>query len=186
MRSKAYGILITAWLAALLPQLGCTTIAKQALHEVRGAQARVHPINRLSEGALKRYELIRFEPATTTVGPVLCPRDLLDAYDRYTRALQDELQDQADQAATSLTAHSEILFFQEKGLLGSAMCLTRVRMRNSDELVLDAMVLAESKSFREGDEDDLAKASVKAIGKFLKKYRQPEGAERPERSEATR
>lgn len=40
-------------------------------------------------------------------------------------------------------------------------------MRQNDQLVADALIRAESKAFRAGDEDDLAAASLKSLRKYL-------------------
>ena len=156
-------------LLLVLPLVGCTTAAKQAFYEVRGAEAKVLLARALDEDALLAYQAVHFEQPTSPFAPRICTPSLLRKYNDSCRDLQPELIGEYPGGEPALRISSEILFFQEKGLLGSAMCLTRVQMRDQDRLVVDSIVLAESESFREGGETAMAQASAKAIGKFLKK-----------------
>jgi hypothetical protein len=56
-------------------------------------------------------------------------------------------------------------------LLGSAQLLVRLTMRDGERVVVDALVNAESKSFRAGSGDDLAQAAIKAVGRFLVRHK---------------
>jgi len=161
-----------AW--AVLPILllvslsGCTTALKQAYYEARGAKSKIIPVTDLEQDALLKYRSVRFEPATTTVGDRICPLELRRSYDRHTTELASELREFYPGGDPGLRVASEILYFQKKGLLSGSQCLTRVQMREGEQLVVDAIVRTESKSFREGGEDALAESNVKALGKFLK------------------
>ena len=147
---------------------GCATAAKQALHEVLGARGEVLLVTEVSETALAEVQSLRFAPVATTLGHKLCPSAVIHAYDKYATRLGEELKDEYPGGSPALMIDGEILYFREKGILGSAQCLTRVKMHTDDRLVVDALVNAQSKSFREGGAKDLAKASVEALGKFLK------------------
>lgn len=178
--------LASAGLCALCLSLlsGCTTMLKQGWQELKGAQGEVHPITEIGERALMRFNKIEFEPATTTVGPKYCPPSLLRAYDDAALAAVTELSTWYTGGSPALSISTEVLYFQKKGLLSKAMCLTRINMTSEGRLMLDALVLAESGSFRAGDEEALAEACVKAIQEFLEKQKGVEEEEREEREKA--
>jgi|GEM_PF-2277336 len=154
-------------LAVSLSTTGCFTIAKQAFQEARGAQADVVAVTELRAGTLARYRAIEFLPAKTTVGPKLCPPEVLRAYDYCANQTRAELRRLFPGEEPRLTVASEVLYFQKKGLLGGALMLTRVRLSEGDQLLADVVVKAESESFRAGGEDDLAGASLSALRRFL-------------------
>lgn len=166
--------------ASTLLLTGCIagTIAKQALKEVRGAHGDVLPIGDFSDLALSKYRSIEFTPATTSAGNRLCPPGLLRTYDRSANQLAAKLKPGFPEAggAPTLTIDSDILYFQGKGALSGAFMLTRVKMREDARVAVEAMVRTESESFRAGGEDDLANASVAALGKFLKRHGPPRAA----------
>jgi len=151
----------------LLPQTGCLSVLKLGIQEVRGASADVLTVVDLPDGALALYRGLEFEPATTTAGPVICPPALLSAYDRAAAETRRELARVFPGGEPSLRVAGEILYFQKKGLLSAAQCLTRLKILGGGELLADAIVRAESKAFREGDEEALAEASLKAVRRFL-------------------
>jgi len=159
---------------------GCTTVAKQALHELRGAKADVSLVQEIGEHALADYQSVEFEAARSDVGQV-CPPKVLRAWDQAAGEQQAELAKYFPGGSPTLRIESEIWFFKEKGLLGNAECLARVRMRDDGTLKADLVVQALSKAFRAGDESALTDAAVKAIGKFLKK--QKKGEENNEQEE---
>ena len=151
----------------LAPLSGCTTALKQAYYEIRGAKSKIIPAADWNEDALLKYHSVSFEPATTTVGDRICPLKLRHAWDRHAAELASDLREFYTGGDPGLRVASEILYFQKKGLLSGSQCLTRVKMREGEQLVVDAIVRTESKSFREGGEDALAESNVKALGKFL-------------------
>ena len=163
--------LLTSLLALVLcPGLaGCTTVAKQAFQEFRGARSKVLLTHNLAPDALLGYQTVRFASATTTIGDELCPPELRRQYDRFVAELALTLRDEYPGGQPTLLVSPEILYFQEKGLLSGAECLARVRMKDdtSQKLVVDAIVRTESKAFRAGGERALAESSVKAVGEFL-------------------
>jgi hypothetical protein len=152
---------------------GCTTVAKQALHEFRGAKADVSLVQEIGAYALADYQSVVFESARSDVGRV-CPPKVLRAWDEAAAKQQAELAEHFPGGPPTLHIESEIWFFKEKGLLGNAECLARVRMRDDETLKADLVVQALSKAFRAGDESALTKAAVKAIGKFLKEQKRTE------------
>ncbi len=164
----------------LMPLTGCgvSSVAKQAYYEFRGAQSEIMLISPFEDHTLKPYRNLRIEPATSTVGPQICPPKLLHYYDKFAANLIEDLREVYPGEAPTLRINSEILYFQSKGLLSGAMCLTRVKMRDIDDerLVVDALVLTESKSFREGGRSDLAESNVKALRKFLREQDAPKNS----------
>jgi hypothetical protein len=171
---------VSPWLivASLLPLTGCFTLAKQAYNEARGAQGEVLPISNIKDRALAEYKTIEFTPATTTVGSRICPPEVLHAYDRAARALQSRLKPLFPGGEPALKADSDVIYVQTKGILGGALMLTRIRLHAADELVIDALVRAESESFRAGGENDLAQASASALERFLEQKKRGPAAPR--------
>jgi len=146
---------------------GCSTLAKQAYKEVRGAQGKVLPATDVVPQALSKYQSIEFTPATTSAGQ-LCPATLLRAYDRSASQVGTQLQSTYPGGAPTLTVDSDILYFQGKGALSGAFMLTRAKLRDGERVAGEVFLRAESDSYRAGGEDALANASVNALAKFLK------------------
>lgn len=167
------------FVALLVTSTGCTTVAKQAFRELRGAHADVLLNEPVAVEKMQPYGSVEFSPITTTLGPRLCPLELKRAYDQFAREEGLRLREELPGGSPTLTLDSEALFFQGKGLLSQATFLIRVKMRNGGAVVADAVVVTESKSFRAGDADDLAEASVRALGDWLRKRLLPEKKERP-------
>lgn len=155
--------------AAFAPLAGCTTVLKQAYYEVRGAKARVVMVEDRDPALLEGVKSVRFEPATTLIGPKITPPALLRAYDAAVQRVAGDLRKEAYPGGEpALTVRSDMIYAQTKGLMSGALCLTRVRMTADDGGALDVLVKAESKSFRAGGEDDLASAAAEALGRFLR------------------
>ena len=171
---------VTRWacllgLAAALSLSGCTTMAKQAFYEFRGAKGSIHFIQPGVEPELfTRFRAVRFEPVTTSIGPYLCPPKLRGEYDDAARELETKLKEYYPGGEPGLTVSGEILYFQRKGIMSGAECLSRVRFTEDGDLVADAIVHVESKSFREGGTSALAETSVQTVGKLLKQAQAPE------------
>ena len=157
------------WLSPLIVMSGCTTVAKQAFQEWRGARSKIFLTHELGEDALRPYQTVRFDRVTSTLGDELCPPVLRRSYDQSAAETALELRGEYAGGEPTLRVSPEILFFQKKGLLSGAECLTRVKMRDdaSQNVVVDAIVRTESKAFRAGGEAALAKSNVEAIGDFL-------------------
>ena len=168
MRAKRVWVVGFVSLSSLCLLAGCTTAAKQVYHEWRGAQAKLYFVQELPEDALERYQSVQFERPTSSVVPRICPPSLLEAYFEGCRRIQAGLRDEYPGGEPTLRVSSDIEFFQPKGLLGTAMCLSRVQMRDQEQLVVDAVLVAESEAFRQSGAADLANASAKALGKFLR------------------
>jgi hypothetical protein len=150
---------------------GCFTLAKQAYAEARGAQGEVLPIEERRAPGLARCQGLEFTAATTTVGPRICPREMLGAYDRAVNQLAARLKPLFPGGSPELKVNSEILYLQKKGMLGSALLLVRTKMYSDDQLAADALVRVESEAFRAGGEDDLARAAAEALRKFLERQK---------------
>ena len=54
-----------------------------------------------------------------------------------------------------------------RALLGAALMFTSVNFLDGGSVVLDAMVITKSRSFREGGRGALAEETIKGIGRFL-------------------
>jgi len=154
--------------------------AKQAFYEVRGAKAEISMVREIGDRALQHYESVRFEPATTDVGPV-CPTKVLSAWDRNAEKEQQRLAEHFASGSPALRVESELYFFKGKSILGAAECLARVRMFDDDELQADMVVQSSSKAFSAGGEDALTEAAVKKIGKFLLKQKGVEADDEKEK-----
>ena len=179
--------LLTA-LTLSLPMTGCTTVAKQAFHEVRGAHSDVLLITDLNEQTLRPYQRVTFDPVISTLGDKLCPPELREVFNQNLAEQGATLQTAYSGGGPGLRVGSEILFFQEKGLLSQAELLSRVRMHdmNTSQLVLDAVVRTESKAFRAGGKTALARSNAEAIGKLLRRrgMEATEDEDEPEEVEA--
>ncbi len=165
--TAASRMLLAGLVLSLLPTTGCFTVMRQAISEVRGAKADVLVISGGAEGAAHTH-LVRLESTTTTVGPPIVPAGLVGSYTHRAEELFATLADVQPESGPTLSVASDVLYFSERGLLGTALALTRVRMRQESQLLADVLVRAESSSFREGDEKAVAEASVKALIKYLR------------------
>lgn len=154
-------------LPLLAPLTGCSTMLRQGFEEWRGARAEVMLIG-AGTRPLTSYRSVQFQPAMTTVGPHICPPSLLAAYDAAARQAAIELRDVFPGGEPGLNVNSELLFFRAKGLMGSAQCLTRVRITSNGQMVTDALVVAESSAFRAGGERALTAATVHALAEHIR------------------
>lgn len=165
-RGSAQSAILMLLVGALATQSGCVTLARQAISEVRGAQGDVLPIG--STFAAPQSGSIRAAPATSSVGPPIVPASLLRQWDLIAEEILVTPGAGAS-AAGELLIETDFLYFSEKGLLDQAMCLARVRMMRDGKPVGDVMLLAESKSFRAGDDRALARAAAEALRKYLRR-----------------
>lgn len=164
-----------AMVAALLtPLVGCGTLAKQAYYEARGAQGELFFVRAIGTHELARFQSVSFEPLESTLGPELCPADLRAAYDQNAQDFDAQLKQWYPGGEPALNVESEALYFQKKGLLSGAQFLTRVRMKENEQVVADMVVKVESRAFRKGDEKALAKASVQELARFLTEQKKTE------------
>jgi hypothetical protein len=177
--TRLTGLAAVLVLAALLPLSGCTTAAKHAFYEVRGAQGSMLYIDDLDADELRPCQSVRFEPATTTIGSRLCPPAFLHEYDRAAQAMTEKLRDQFPGGPPVLTITGDVLYFQKKGLLSGAQSLVRTRFTVDGRLLADAIVRVESRAFREGDHAALAEETIDTIGKALRRLTAPPDQETP-------
>lgn len=170
-----------ACLALLTSQTGCTTALKQAYYEVRGAKGDVVLVNNFETQKLLQYQAVEVEPVATTLTPRVCPPELKRAFNRYLGDLPGLISEHYPGGSPKLTGAGEIIYFQPKGLLGPAFFLTRMEFRNdAGEKVIDALVRVESKSFRDGDEEDIAEAGANGLAEFLLKPKKEEAKRQAE------
>lgn len=172
-------------LAALISSLtGCTTLIKQAYYEIHGAGAEIKLNEDMGDRTLLNYKSVRFMPLERAVGERIVPAAFVQSYDHTSAEVIVDLKGDYPGGEPSLTVKSEVLYFQAKGMLSSALALTRVRIFASEKQIIDAMVLAETKAFREGSGDEsLAAATVNAIGKMLSTRKNPETYDEKEEQE---
>lgn len=154
-----------------LASSGCTTALKQGYYELRGAQAEMLFVNEPGRGALDRFNGFTMAPATTDLSTRLCPPAVRSAYDRFGRRLAQQLNDRVGGGEPRLSIETQVLYYQEKGLLGAGQFLTRVRMRDGGRLIVDTLVNTRTKSFRDGAADDMAEASVVELGQWIAEQR---------------
>jgi hypothetical protein len=181
---------LTGCIAALGPLTGCLSLIKQGYSEVVGAQGEVKPITEADAASFARISSIRFEAAATRVGAPICPQSLIEAYDQAAASQATEENavssnggtaksgsptgragDSIDTATSAVaTVSSDIMYFQKRGLLSQAQCLTRVQVMRENQLLLDALILAESGSLRssKAGESALAKATVDALIEYVR------------------
>ena len=165
--------------ASTLCATGCFTAVKQAYNEVRGAQAELLFVGEARQAGWSQYRSVEFTPATTTIGQRLCPPGLLRTYDMAASQLVSRLKAAYPGGEPALTVDSEVVYFQKKGLLSGALLLARVKMHADGQPVVDAILKAESQSFRAGGENDLAQAGIEELGKFLRRQKgEPEDRQR--------
>lgn len=166
--------LLSVLLLTTLP--GCTTVAKQAFFEVRGASGKLH-LNQdeLAPLAFAEYNGVRFTSATTRYNNDIVDRDVLDEINTAAAELVETLADDDIYPGGSpeLVVDSDVIFFERKGLLGSAQLLTHVRIHGGGQVLVDALINTRSKSFRAGDADAMAEAYIDRIGELLVEYKTP-------------
>ena len=151
-----------------LPALtGCLSAAAQAYYEIRGAGGEVKPIDAPAAESLAAFNSVEFAPATSRLPAKFIPSPLIRAYDDACREMGEKLVAHMAGGPPALRVESEIVFFQEKGLLSSALMLDRVRLFDGSRQIGDLLVQTESRSFRAGDEKPLAQASVRALIDYL-------------------
>lgn len=172
MKMRGVRFLILA-AGVLVLNTGCMSAAKQAFYELRGAKADVRINGELGPRALARYQSVTFAPATTTLKDKLCPAQMLRDFDRHADRLPALVEEGYPGGAPALRIESELQYYQAKGLLSGALLLTRVKLLSEGAAVADLLVVAESKSFREGGGEALAEASIKALAGWLQKQKEP-------------
>lgn len=162
-------------LLAPLAATGCNPVsmATTAIKEIRGAQGKVILLSDLPRGALDAYSSVRFEPASSMTGPKVIPPSLPAKFDES--ALKDStemLKDSFPGGPPVLSIHTDMIYFQKKGLFSGGEFIARVHGRGDAGTVFDALVRTESAAFTAGGESAMAQASVRAIAKFLENRRQ--------------
>ncbi|RMF72585.1 MAG: hypothetical protein D6744_16680 [Planctomycetota bacterium] len=154
------------------PLSGCMRAAKQGISEILGAQGEAVWLVDLDAAAVAQCNSVRFDPVTTTLTERICPRRLLDAYDQAYAERMGELEEAGFSGGEpALRVSTDVLYFEEKGLLGEALLLSRVRLREASGLAGDLIVKTVSESFREAGADALAEESAKVVRRALVKAR---------------
>lgn len=174
MRQASGSWLVVLWAGGLVGQTGCMSAAKQGLHEVIGARAEVIPLSEGEGRHLARYNTVAYARARTELSSRVIAPSLLAEYDAAARQAEAALAEKLPGGGPVLLVDSEILFYQKKGLLGAGQLLSRVWLRDGEDVVYEALVNATTKSFREGAAGDLAEATVKSLAKFIRERHEPE------------
>ncbi len=174
MQRLTTGVLWSLLVTLALSTTGCGTIAKQAFHEVLGARGKLYFNNDVPPHALAYYQSVEFTPTSTELSTRLCRPAALHYCDRYARKVQADLSDVYPGGEPRLTIDIDVLYVHTKDLLKAAQLLARVKMRNGDRVVVDAILNTQSKAFREGNEEKLAEAGLKTIETYLRQHKQTE------------
>lgn len=169
MQIKLPGAMLALTAMVLLGNaVGCTTIAKQAFEEARGADGEYFSEQLHPPAWLRPYRSVSFAPATAAIGRNLTPGDALAAYDTAARDVaREEIAEDYPGGEPSLTVQTEFLICQKKGILGSAVCVARTQLISEGRTLSDGIVLVQSKSFRAGDSEALGAETAKALVKYL-------------------
>lgn len=154
-------------LSLLLINTGCTTALKRAYYEIRGAKGEVKPVAPLSDAQRTEYRGVEFKPVHTTLSPSLCPPAVRIAFDRAAREMTRALDRRFPGGAPVLSVDPEIVYYQEKGLLGQAHLILRARLNNDNAAVADLLVVVVSESFREGDSEALTEEAAEVIVRYI-------------------
>lgn len=125
----------------------------------------------VSPTALSRYNTVEFQPVATTLGRRACPPELLRHFDRYTDELEDLLREEYVGGPPVVSISSEIIHFQRSGLCSNAMMLARIKMRGRHGVIVDAIARSEAPTCPQGTEDQMARAAVIAIGRYLRQQK---------------
>jgi hypothetical protein len=166
-----YGLMLLA--GSLLGTTGCFTAVKQVYYEARGAKADIRFGVEPPLSALKSAQSVKFLPVHSTLPERLCSPSLLRTYDNEAHQTEDELKASYPGGSPQVAVDCEFLYGQSKGLLSGGLLLTRVKFQSDGSVIGDAVVRAESKSFREGGESALMRAALKAVRDFLEEPKKP-------------
>lgn len=158
-------------LLSVLPSTGCMTAVKQAYYEVKGAQGDVRPNAPVADLAAAGYQSLTIDPVKTTLAGKLCPPEVVRAMDVSLGAMKEDLGVWFPGNGKSLRLSTEIYYFQKKGVLSGGMLVVRLYAYDGERVVIDALVLGETNSFREGGEKDLTNATAYAVGEYLINHR---------------
>lgn len=153
-----------------LPLIGCMRAAKQGLSEILGAQGEEILLIDLDRARLANCKSVRFDPVTTTLTERVCPRRLLSEYDQ---AYADRTRELSEAGFTggepALRVSTEVLYFEEKGLLGEAQLLARVKMYEAGRMIGDLLAKTVSESFRDSGVAAMTEENTKVVRRlFLK------------------
>lgn len=170
MNGRAWGVGLLCVAATLCG--GCFRVARQGLSEIVGARGELLAVRELGSDVREQVRRLRFEPATTTLTAALCPPKLLAAIDEgYAREAADWAEDYGGSGTRTLRVATDILFYEEKGLLDSAELLARVKVYDSGSLAGDTLVRVTSSSFRAGGKHALGRALAHTVVKMFRKTR---------------
>ena len=154
-------------------QIGCFRAATQLVYEVQGAKADIIAHQSVPNAQFADYNSVTFLPASTSMGAGLRPGSITAQYNTALDKQREALAETFPGGSRELTVSSDIKYVQGKGLLGTAMMLTRVYIRDGGVTKADVLVRAERKSLRAGDRSALAEASAKALAGYLMGKEQP-------------
>ena|ERR1051326_8195757 len=111
----------------LAPNTGCFLIT-QSYYEARGAVGAVDVVGSGGRGLANRFKSVRFDPATTTLDDKLCPPKVLDSFDTAIKDFHKQLGEKYPGGTPELRVVPDVEYFQKKTVLGSAICIMRVKL----------------------------------------------------------
>lgn len=175
---RVQALISLSGLVMIFFQMGCTTVAKRAYYEVRGAKVSVMPAETVAERneiirRIEPYKSFTFRPATTTLGDHLCPPRVLASFDNTAAHVHtnekfiEGFTEHYPGGEPTLTITTDVQMVEAKGLLSTAMLFARVKFVDGERMVLDTLVMTESKGFREAGREKLAEETAEGIGRFL-------------------
>lgn len=153
---------------ALLSCTGCFTAARQAFSEVRGAQATVEPISASGSFPAANIAQVRFRPPRTEApGGSGTPGTLVTAFESAARKAEADFNRGSASGGRTVEVDTKLIYFRERGLLGSSLLLARVQAHEAGRTLLDAFVHTETQSIRDGDVEGMTRAVVEGVAKYL-------------------
>ncbi|MGE3181526.1 MAG: hypothetical protein AB7N71_07845 [Phycisphaerae bacterium] len=144
-------------------QIGCSTAVKQAFYEVRGAKGEFVSQRGTRPATLDSYQSIQFRNAHSDIGGRIVPSHLLATYDAAAAATQTQLSG----SGNPVEVDTNILYYEGKGLLGSAFLLAHIKMYGNGSVLDEGLIKVVSKSFRAGDPEDMATEATETIAEYI-------------------
>lgn len=147
--------------------VGCFTAIKQTFSEFRGAKGEVL-INQDLEGRpFATVGSVQIRPTRTRLAEKLCSTEMLDAMRYEVLNAQSYLRSDFRGDGQTLVIDTEVLYFAEKTILGSALLLVWLEFRVDEKLVADGILRIDSNAFSDDKPEELAEAGLEALRQFV-------------------
>jgi hypothetical protein len=154
------GMVMAAAGLCLSMATGCSTALKQAVAEVRGARAEIELLQTVP--VAQPAARVKFRPARAET-PHPGVAGMVSAFDRSYAKVEEEFNGHEEATGPTIEIDMRVMYYKAKGVFDSALMLARTQAFDSGQLVLDAIVRTESKSFRASDPEDIAEKSAEAV-----------------------